>query len=736
MLSKGVITSFIYSYWQLVFLVSFVAILLVIVDYYYNTLVLSSVLGIFGVVGILTTIIKSPKAEIIVNGFDNLHKQMILELERLSNEYDPKDGNCFLVTLSFTPAFGNISNADYYEHSELHSTYQSAIESVIHKGVPTTIVCLDADARKKFHDYWAPRIAEESGKCKDSLAEKWENQAKHIIRIVREKFNFESVKESDFIHPIFVFSTNKVAYLYAMKEDKSNRNNEVKGVRITNRESILFISEAVKSYVKPNQLVQQFNNALRKKEREAANNVCDILLGKIKESGAKIEETGLLVAYGGGKDSTWVLALIRYVQELLRVKSGKTFSLHVVTYLHPGMGNGVLSNINTTFENLNVVDTKEVEIHVSTLFGTEISYTDLSSTKNLFPQKVKEKYRHDILTLGHISEGLGRSTFCYTCNINMVATVLKYVSKLKGRDKIDYIITGDSEDEKKSYINWQKDVLNKGNNENRELSMYDASTFVTDFCEIKKEFDKEIEFEDMDLLKVKSQNLPQIFELFELFEYFDYQYLSHKNFLEDTLGFKLEHESYNFTESDCVFPAVMAHLAGLRGERDIDDYATYLGLHVNQMKVYMNKMAFDRQMQTKSEDEFHPTISDDKKKEIFEYLLDTLDISGEHLVCMVYSPFLNQGANLKKYLKRINHSNMKEVLVSAVENKASVDEEKGMELNQFLEKYVGLGIKDICILWEKEALEVSGSMISRIHSYDPYVNRSTFNGNEVTVSGR
>jgi len=53
-----------------------------------------------------------------------------------------------------------------------------------------------------------------------------------------------------------------------------------------------------------------------------------------------------MVAYGGGKDSSYTLAFVRAMQLILFRVHGSTFQLRVATNRHAGMPRAVLENVD------------------------------------------------------------------------------------------------------------------------------------------------------------------------------------------------------------------------------------------------------------------------------------------------------------------------------------------------------------------------------------------------------
>src|SRR5204862_96889 len=70
----------------------------------------------------------------------------------------------------------------------------------------------------------------------------------------------------------------------------------------------------------------------------------------------------VMVAYGGGKDSSYTLAFVRMIQLILLRIFGGTFRLRSVTNRHVGMPQAVLENIHRVYEALRLFDDPDCEL--------------------------------------------------------------------------------------------------------------------------------------------------------------------------------------------------------------------------------------------------------------------------------------------------------------------------------------------------------------------------------------
>lgn len=695
--------------------------LVTVLDFYFkaNGILLAIIFSFVTAMAFFVSVVDNQKADKPIKGFTALHSEMIKEMKRMSHVATSEIESNSLVTLSFTPAFGNISNPGSFEGDA--ESYKGFLSRLIPMGIKVTIICYNKDKRRQFHWYWAKKKEKEES-AQQTLVDKWEQQASDIIKEVREKFGYDAVREFEDIHPIFVFASRKVAFLYTMKEDKGQGKNDIVGTKTNNSETITFINEALSTYLAAlTPLVQKFKALLKPRDHEGAETLRDIIIAKAHEKKTNIEEMDVLVAYGGGKDSTWALAFVRYIQELVRQRSNdKTFTLHVVTYIHPGMVQSVIENIKSVYTSLELRTVKEIKRCFMAGDGTPIDEEEILDGEHYqLPKKCVEQSKREILLLGHLSRGLGRHTFCYTCNLNMMMTIISYVLKQSGRNRIDFIVTGDSTFEKKIYRNWLTPLLPQFDPNPKGISPHD---FVAGICGLKKDFDDFINNRELQGYE-QQPKLDEYPSPLEIFEYTDYHYTRHNKFM-DKIGFELDQSSFNFTESDCKYPAVMAYMANLRGEYKI---------HIESLRDLMHQKNFSHDMIEATVKEFTPVISDKKREDIISFCRNTLDITEIQLRSMVASPFLNEAEKLDDFLLERKLPLNKADIISYIQEPDKSTEKK-YEIEKFFDEYIGLSISDIQYIYKQKSLEDSDNLLTRIASGDPYVKRDSIG--RVIFSGR
>ncbi|MFY9822527.1 MAG: hypothetical protein WAM82_14170 [Thermoanaerobaculia bacterium] len=163
--------------------------------------------------------------------------------------------------------------------------------------------------------------------------------------------------------------------------------------------------------------------------------------------GRPLESLKVLLPFGGGKDSAYTLAYVRLMQLLHQERAGRTFQVHVLLMIHPGVPAGVFENIDNVFRALEVEGDPNLRVFATALHGEPVA---------LCPGAIRsdhlEVFRQEVLIAGHLSQGNGRETFCYSCNFLLMNAISRYVVSQGGA--IDFVITGDSAREAVGYWRW------------------------------------------------------------------------------------------------------------------------------------------------------------------------------------------------------------------------------------------------------------------------------------------
>ncbi len=383
---------------------------------------------------------------------------------------------------------------------------------------------------------------------------------------------------------------------------------------------------------------QRLRHYLGEKNSAAAMRAMERLRAQLARTASPREHARVLLAYGGGKDSSYMVAFARLVQLLMAETHGQTIQLRVITNRHAGMPRAVLDNIARTYDALAFQGDPDVEMLL--LDGERVS--EFSADLPM-PAELIERNRIDILMAGHRCYGDGRPTFCNACNLSMVSAFA--IGAAHG-DGVDVVITGDSLREQAAYLAWVRRLARQLHLPVRQLR--DFKSFVEAVDGISSEY-----FADIRRDGPPRRDLgPAQPVFFSIYQDTAYEVADHWDLLTEFLGFVFDDLAFSFTESDCANPALMAHLRGLRSEHvigtgydtGVDEYVTFA---TNLMRV---KKFPETLIETMHRRYATPGGKRLMHRRITDYAAEAFGLTAEQLVCLVYSPFAQGGRHLRRYL--------------------------------------------------------------------------------------
>ncbi len=481
---------------------------------------------------------------------------------------------------------------------------------------------------------------------------------------------------------------------------------------------------------------------LDNKEMIALENCSVVLREELqKQRLGKLSTKKVLIAYGGGKDSSYMLTYVRAIQLLILKKYGETFKIRICTNRQMGMIKAVMENIHSVYMALGLYEDRYSEMflidaHEITPFDKDLP---ISNT-------VKEISRKEVLMSGHRSQGDGRPTFCNACNLSMVNS-FGITAWYEGG--VDMVITGDSKKELRDYYIWVKRLSLKLGDQSNAGRGFDE--FLHSMNYISEKYFRETFGENADQEVQKraiSINTDKIKAptFFSIFDYTSYDAGDHWELLTDFLGFQFDSIAFSFSETDCANPALMAHLRGLKSEKIrqknyADGIAEYLSLAIELMR----KKNFPKQLIEiaikRYEGEKAISIMRNKMQ---EYSKECFDLTEEQLVCMVYSPFIDNGVRLGSYLaqeqpKLVPFYNEIHSILSD-----NISDSSNENLLEKLFEISGLTLSEMQALYSQKTLTLAdkSSVVSMILKDDPHKKiietRHELNGELVkeVISGR
>jgi hypothetical protein len=357
----------------------------------------------------------------------------------------------------------------------------------------------------------------------------------------------------------------------------------------------------------------------------------------------------VLVAYGGGKDSTYTLAFVRMVQLLLHDRYGSTFRLRSATNRQAGMPQAVMDNIDRAYQALSF----DQDPDCSAIMIEADEVRPFRRDEPALP-RVLARNRLDMLMTGHRTLAEGRPTFCNSCNLSMVNSF----GIAAGYDGgVDIVITGDSPAEQRAYYLWVNRLARDRGRRPRQPGGASFGSFLRSADAIAGAYFTEIygaDAKDEVAVRGVTSDVPEALRFFSIFEDTGYSSSNHWPLLTGFLGFEFDELAFSFTESDCANPTLMAHLRGLKCERLYGrEYGEGLDEYVAFATRLMRAKEFPDWLIERIRERYAgPDAAQRMRERANGFAAQAYGIGEEQLICMVYSPFAGKGERLTDYLTR------------------------------------------------------------------------------------
>ena len=428
-----------------------------------------------------------------------------------------------------------------------------------------------------------------------------------------------------------------------------------------------------------------------------------------------IRNNRVLLAYGGGKDSSYMVAWVIYIRNVVLSERGETFRLRIITNRHAGMNHKVMENIDNVYRSLGVYDDDSIECLIADglLIRPFERYV-------VMPEVVRLQNRTNVLMSGHRFQADARSTFCNACNLSMMNS-FGMAAQLNGG--VDVIVTGDSSKEQAAYFAWVRHLSRLFTTGKLDKAR-GFSSFLKTLDSVANGY-----FESIYGPGNVTSEHRIAYELvgdpvfFNIYQDTAYDSGDHWELLTEFLGFDFDELMFSFSESDCGNPTLMAHIRGLRAEtllgrsykEGVREYASFaIGL----MKQKDFPLHLISKMAARYEND---TAINEQRARATKFAIDAYDLSTQQLICMIYSPFTEGGKNLEEYRAQQNIALLLPAIHCLLQSnvdgcsilQAKLEQISGLSLEQLRQLY---GNCLVASLLESKA----DDPLSRVLRYDPH----------------
>lgn len=430
-----------------------------------------------------------------------------------------------------------------------------------------------------------------------------------------------------------------------------------------------------------------------------------------------------LVAFGGGKDSAYTLAFMRAAQLSIACRAPGTFNLRVATLRHVGITPAVMDNIHRTYSALFLYDDPRVEMLVYDNQYTQAFERDLPLSS-----AGREQNRSDMLIAGHLSAGDGRSTFCNSCYLNLADFLGRAASSGAG---VDAVVSGDSRKEQKHYATWLARVAEGGQGIGQQRTqgtvpwaMQSLGGALRLVEGIGQAWHQELYGDDEEaaapprlMIHSGRSTIPAMISIADLVSC---KVDEHWNLLTEFLGFRFDDLAFSFSESDCANPLLMAHMRGLKTQYlQQRSYADGIAEYLELATLLMRRKQMPARLIEQALAAYQGPERIEARRELAaSFAQEGFGLNESQLVCMLFSPFVDEGRELEAFLRRC-HPGMLVALPDL--HKALQGSGAPEQVLQWLTDISGMSLKGLNNLYRKRRVDFSDthSIIARIRASDP-----------------
>ncbi|WP_263144162.1 hypothetical protein [Pseudomonas sp. RIT-PI-AD] len=434
----------------------------------------------------------------------------------------------------------------------------------------------------------------------------------------------------------------------------------------------------------------------------------------------RLADYKLMVAYGGGKDSSYTVAFMRAVQLHLAERHGRTFRLRIANMRHAGVPDAVMANIDRVYRALALYHDPRVEMLV-------VDHREIRPFERHlpFPEAVRAMNRFDVLMNGHRTAGDGRPTFCNSCNL---AVADFYGRAAWWQGGVDAVVTGDSRKEQKHYFTWIMRLAQRLGLDVEDCRRQGFRGLLQALDGVAQSYFVELFGEGFAVERAERRVAcgsevadPDFVSIYDLVSY---RVEDHWELLTEFLGFRFEELAFSFTESDCANPMLMAHFRGLKaqyvqGRHYHEGIREYLELALALMrKKEIPQRLIDLAMAAYSS----PAGIEARRALAAGFAEEAFGLDEMQLACMQFAPFVDAGRELSAFLAACHPQRLAD-LADLHALLAGADDHPAAAA--WLADVSGLPLEALRSLYAHERIDFDSdaTLIARVRAGDPHKGR-------------
>jgi len=443
------------------------------------------------------------------------------------------------------------------------------------------------------------------------------------------------------------------------------------------------IHEQAMTYVYQ-QVLQRLIGHFAREERTALQ----LLVQRIVVAAGGMEQVGdykVLVAHGGGKVSSYTLALLRAAQLTIAGRAPRTFHLRVATLRHAGMTESMLDDLNQGYGRLFLHDDPRVELLM-------VENQEVIPFNHLRPASTlgREISQRNMLMVGHLSSGDCRATLCSDTYLALGDFYQRVTSWNGG---VHALVSGDSPRKQTQLLAWLKNTARGAGIAIPENWPSSLTGLFARMDELSTGCYRDVYGDQYVASQNPSKASHRHLAYIGIADLLDDVDLPSSSMLNAFMAVAPDPQGFHFSHPAYSNPLLMAHLRGLQAQclRDLD-YEQGVQDFIRQATRCVPEAVFE-QMGTRES----RTLSSTYAQQFF-------GLDETQLICLLFSPFIHHGERLEGYLRQCHPGMLVALpeLHKALQGKLSAD-----MLQQWLTDTSGLSMPLLQHLYRKRPLSYS-----------------------------
>lgn len=450
------------------------------------------------------------------------------------------------------------------------------------------------------------------------------------------------------------------------------------------------IHEQAMTYVYQ-QVLQRLIGHFAREERTALQ----LLVQRIVVAAGGMEQVGgykVLVVHGGGKVSSYTLALLRAAQLTIAGRSPRTFQLRVATLRHAGMTEGMLDGINQGYGRLFLHDDPRVDLLM-------VENQEVLPFNHLRPVSSvgREISQRNMLMVGHLSSGDCRATLCGDTYLAL-GDFYQRITTWNGG--VHALVSGDSPRKQSQFLAWLKNTALGAGIAIPQVWPSSLTGLFARMDEWSTGYYRDVYGEHYVESDNPSRNGHRHLAYIGVADLLDDVDLSSSAMLNEFMAFAPDPQEFHFSHPAYSNPRLMAHLRGLQAQclRDLD-YEEGVQRFIQQVPHCMP-------------DELLAQVGGREGRiQSGAYAQQFFGLDETQLICLLFSPFIHHGERLEGYLRQCHPGMLVALpeLHKVLQGKPSAD-----MLQQWVTDTSGLPMALLQHLYRKRPLGYAGGKLRNV----------------------